>query len=84
VLAGLVAIVAGNLIRIAGSVVVGLFSGRASLVLFHDWVGSVFGIAYTIGGFIVTLTLLLRGGQPRRGRHATRRARPHRRVRLDG
>jgi carbamoyl-phosphate synthase large subunit len=59
-LVGVVSIVAGNLIRIGASVIVGLLAGRVSLVLFHDWVGSIFGFAYTIGGFVLTLAILLR------------------------
>lgn len=60
----LVCVVAGNLLRIAGSIAVGLQSGTASLVLFHDWVGSLFGFGYTVGGFVLMLWLLL----PRRPR----------------
>jgi exosortase/archaeosortase family protein len=57
--AGVASIVAGNLVRIGSSVIVGLHSGRASLVLFHDWVGSTFGFAYTVGGFVIVLAILL-------------------------
>ena len=32
---------------------VGLSYGRASLVLFHDWVGSLFAFGYTLGGFLL-------------------------------
>jgi len=66
-LAAVGAVVAGNVIRIGSSVVVGLFSGRAALVLFHDWLGSTFAFAYTLGGFILLLYLVLPD---------TRRARP--------
>ena len=58
--AGVAAIVVGNLIRIGSSVIAGLLAGRVSLVLFHDWVGSTFGFAYTIGGFLLILNILLR------------------------
>jgi carbamoyl-phosphate synthase large subunit len=58
--AGVVAIIAGNLARIGSSVIVGLLAGRVSLVLFHDWLGSIFGFAYTVGGFVLTLSILLR------------------------
>jgi exosortase/archaeosortase family protein len=58
--AGVACIVAGNLVRIGSSVVIGLLAGRVSLVLFHDWVGSTFGFGYTIGGFLVVLAILLR------------------------
>jgi exosortase/archaeosortase family protein len=59
-LAGIAAIVVGNVLRIASSCVVGLLAGRVSLVLFHDWIGSTFGFAYTIGGFVLVLAILLR------------------------
>jgi exosortase/archaeosortase family protein len=58
--AGVAAIVVGNLIRIGTSVIAGLLAGRVSLVLFHDWVGSTLGFAYTIGGFLLILNILLR------------------------
>ena len=52
-------IMAGNVLRIAGSLAVGLAYGDSSLVLFHDWVGTVFGLAYTMGGFFFMLWILL-------------------------
>jgi LPXTG-motif cell wall-anchored protein len=36
------------------------------LVLFHDWVGSTFGFAYTVGGFVLVLAILLRRRKRRR------------------
>lgn len=57
---------AGNLVRIGSSVAVGLVAGRASLVLFHNWVGSVFGFGYVLFGFVVMLWLVL----PRRERRS--------------
>jgi len=54
---GVVAI--GNIIRITASIAIGLVAGRASLVLFHDWVGSMFTFVYTITGFIVMLSMVL-------------------------
>lgn len=57
--AGVAAIIAGNLARIGLSVIVGLLAGPVSLVLFHDWVGSIFGFACTIGGFVLILSILL-------------------------
>ena len=53
------AVVAGNVVRITASVAVGLRAGRSSLVLFHDWVGSVFAFAYTLSGYVLLLYLLL-------------------------
>lgn len=61
------AIFLGNMIRIDASIFAGLVDGRASLVLFHDWVGSIFGFAYTMAGFIFMLFVLL----PRRKAPAT-------------
>lgn len=57
--AAVAAVVCGNILRIAGSLAVGLFAGRASLVLFHNWVGTVFAFAYTVGGFILLLCIVL-------------------------
>jgi exosortase/archaeosortase family protein len=65
-MAGVAGIVAGNLVRIGSSVIVGLMAGRVSLVLFHNWVGSIFGFAYTVGGFVLTLGILLRRRRNRR------------------
>lgn len=55
----LLMVLVGNLVRISASIAVGYVSGRLSLVLFHDWVGSVFGFAYTLLGFMVLLRLML-------------------------
>jgi exosortase/archaeosortase family protein len=52
-------ILACNVLRIAASLAVGLRYGDRSLVLFHDWVGTMFGLAYTMGGFFFMLWLLL-------------------------
>jgi exosortase/archaeosortase family protein len=59
VVAAMVAVAGGNVLRIAASLGIGLVAGRASLVLFHDWVGSVFTFAYTLGGYMLMLYLLL-------------------------
>jgi exosortase/archaeosortase family protein len=48
-----------NVIRIAASVLVGLRAGPAGLALFHDWVGTGFALAYTLGGFMLMLYVLL-------------------------
>lgn len=55
--AGVIAV--GNVLRIAASIAVGFVAGRGSLVLFHDWVGSMFTFVYTTSGFILMLALLL-------------------------
>jgi exosortase/archaeosortase family protein len=53
-------VASGNVLRIAGSMAIGLVAGRTSLILFHDWVGSMFTLVYTLGGYILMLGLLLR------------------------
>ncbi len=57
--AALAVVGVANVVRIAASVGVGLVAGRASLVLFHDWVGSLFAFAYTLGGFVLLVSLVL-------------------------
>ena len=57
--AALVTVLFGNIVRIAASLEAGVLSGKASLVLFHDWVGSAFGLAYTLGGYLMLLHLVL-------------------------
>ena len=52
-------VIAGNLVRIAASVGIGLWTGRSSLVLFHDVVGSIFGVGYTVFGYLLVVGLLL-------------------------
>jgi exosortase/archaeosortase family protein len=65
-LAACLTVVLGNILRIAGSIGMGLVWGRSSLVLFHDAVGSVFGLAYTLAGYLIMLHVLL----PKRPRKA--------------
>jgi exosortase/archaeosortase family protein len=55
-------VLVGNVLRIAGSIAVGLVNGKPSLVLFHDWVGSLFAFSYTLGGYLLMLFLLLPAG----------------------
>jgi len=52
-------VIFGNIVRIALSIGVGIFFGRGSLILFHDWAGSTFTFIYTLGGFMVMLILLM-------------------------
>lgn len=68
-LAAMATIAAGNLLRITSSIAVGLAAGPSSLVLFHDWVGSVLTFAYTLGGYILMLYLLLPRSDARRVAH---------------
>ena len=48
-----------NLLRIGLSIWVGVLTGSPGLVLFHDWVGTAFGIIYILMGFMVFLAILL-------------------------
>ncbi len=52
-----------NLFRIGLSVFVGLYTGSHGLVVFHDWVGTAFGLLYVLGGFTLYLWLLLPSNQ---------------------
>jgi len=52
-------VIFGNIVRIALSIGVGIFFGRGSLILFHDWAGSTFTFIYTLGGFMIMLILLM-------------------------
>ncbi|RBY78127.1 hypothetical protein DQ238_13055 [Geodermatophilus sp. TF02-6] len=79
--AGLVVAVAAllvlNHLRLAASTVAGLLWGDAALVLFHDWVGTVWNLAATLGGFLLmvctTLPTAQRAEQDVAGRHTARR-----------
>ncbi len=64
-LAAVAVVVFGNVFRIAASLAAGVYAGRASLVLFHDWVGGVLTFAYTLGGYILMLVILLPGRRSR-------------------
>ncbi|MCP4222567.1 MAG: exosortase/archaeosortase family protein [Actinomycetia bacterium] len=54
------AVAVGNTIRVVASLLVGIMSGRGSLVLFHDFAGGAFTFVYIIGGYILLLSVLLR------------------------
>jgi carbamoyl-phosphate synthase large subunit len=55
--AGLV--LACNVLRISGSLWAGYELGGGALLLFHDWIGTFFALAYTMGGFFLMLYVLL-------------------------
>lgn len=59
--AAIAVVAVGNILRIAGSVAAGVYAGRASLVLFHDWVGGLLTFGYTLGGYVLMLAILLPG-----------------------
>ena len=48
-----------NVARISGSLWMGYEFGGNALVLFHDWIGTFFALAYTMAGFFLMLYLLL-------------------------
>ena len=52
-------VVVCNIVRIAASIWVGLRFGAGDLVLFHNWVGTLFALAYTLIGFLFMLYLML-------------------------
>jgi exosortase/archaeosortase family protein len=52
-------VIACNLLRIGLSVYVGSQTDAKGLTLFHDWVGTAFGLLYVLGGFTIYLWVLL-------------------------
>lgn len=48
-----------NVVRIGFSLWAGLRYGPSGLVLFHDWLGTMFGLLYTLAGFLLMLYLML-------------------------
>ncbi len=54
-----------NVLRITGSVWMGYRFGDRALVLFHDWAGTLFAIAYTMAGFFLMLYLILPSAKAR-------------------
>jgi carbamoyl-phosphate synthase large subunit len=79
--AGLVVAVAAllllNHVRLVASTLAGLLWGTPALVLFHDWVGTVWNLAATLGGFLLMICITLptaeRAEQDVAGRHTARR-----------
>jgi carbamoyl-phosphate synthase large subunit len=71
------ALLALNHLRLVGSTLAGLVWGTPALVLFHDWVGTVWNLAATLGGFLlmvcITLPTAERAEQDVAGRHTARR-----------
>jgi carbamoyl-phosphate synthase large subunit len=71
------AVVALNHGRLLLSALAGLYWGEGALVLFHDWVGTLWNLVATLGGFLVmvyvTLPAAERAEQDVDGRHTARR-----------
>jgi exosortase/archaeosortase family protein len=63
--AAMSAILLCNVLRITGSVWMGYRFGDRALVLFHDWAGTLFALAYTMAGFFLMLYLILPNAKAR-------------------
>ncbi|MGY1705906.1 hypothetical protein ACI79C_15175 [Geodermatophilus sp. SYSU D00697] len=76
-LVAVVLVVLLNHVRLVLSTLAGVWWGQGALVLFHDWVGAVWNMAATLGGFLlmvyVTLPTRERAEQDVAGRHTARR-----------
>ncbi len=66
-----------NLARMIASAAAGLWFGQGALVLFHDWVGTIWNFVATLFGFLLLQFLTSppsdRAEQDRYGRHTARR-----------
>ena len=76
-LLALAGILALNHLRLLLSALAGIWWGDGALVLFHDWVGTLWNLAATLGGFLLmvwaALPALERAEQDVDGRHTARR-----------
>jgi exosortase/archaeosortase family protein len=63
--AAMSAILVCNVLRITASVWMGYRFGDRALVLFHDWAGTLFALAYTMAGFFLMLYLILPSAKAR-------------------
>jgi carbamoyl-phosphate synthase large subunit len=59
VLAAAGVVIACNIVRIGLSLAVGLHTGSHGMVVFHDWVGTIFGMFYVLAGFTLFVFMLL-------------------------
>ncbi|MBO0728316.1 MAG: ATP-grasp domain-containing protein [Acidimicrobiaceae bacterium] len=75
-----------NVGRMALSALAGLAFGSGALILFHDWVGSIWNFLATLFGFLLLVYLSLptleRAEQDRRGHHSAHRPESWARVGL--
>jgi exosortase/archaeosortase family protein len=71
------ALVALNWVRLTASTLAGIWWGRPAMILFHDWVGSLWNFTATFLGFLVLVAVTLpapeRAEQDASGRHTARR-----------
>jgi carbamoyl-phosphate synthase large subunit len=76
-LVAIAALVALNWVRLTASTLAGIWWGRPAMILFHDWVGSLWNFTATFLGFLVLVAVTLpareRAEQDARGRHTARR-----------
>lgn len=76
-LAAVAALLVLNHLRLLMSALAGMWWSDAALVLFHDWVGTLWNLAATLGGFLLmvwcALPTLERAEQDADGRHTARR-----------
>jgi carbamoyl-phosphate synthase large subunit len=74
---GLVAVVVANDLRLIASALAGLHWGKPAMILFHDWVGTIWTLGFTLIGFLIMVCLTLptsdRAEQDVAGRHTARR-----------
>jgi exosortase/archaeosortase family protein len=72
-----VALLVFNHLRLLLSALAGMWWGDAALVLFHDWVGTLWNLVATLAGFLLMVWLTLptpeRAEQDVDGRHTARR-----------
>lgn len=52
-------IIVGNMVRLVGSLAVGVWFGRIGLIAFHDVVGGTLTFVYILGGYLLMLWALL-------------------------
>ncbi len=76
-LVAVAALLALNWVRLTASTLAGTVWGRPAMVLFHDWVGSLWNFVATVLGFLVLVAVSLpaptRAEQDADGRHTARR-----------
>lgn len=76
-IAAMIAVVIANDVRLVLSALAGLWWGGPAMTLFHDWVGTLWALATTLGGFLlmvcVTLPGAVRAEQDVAGRHTAHR-----------
>lgn len=74
---GLVAVVVANDLRLIASTLAGLHWGKPAMILFHDWVGTIWTLGFTLIGFLIMVWVALptreRAEQDLAGRHTARR-----------